>query len=110
MKKLLFAALLGVFVLTGCGESAPISKTDMEDFLVDYYTFEGAFRYAQRTNKKLDVNACYADFIKDHGYTVAQVDSAFAYWGARPREYKLIYDKVVKRLEKNLEKVNTDLQ
>lgn len=110
MKRFLMFALLGAVLLSGCSEEAPISSQKMEDFLVDYYTLEGALRYAQRSNKSLDRNAVYADFIKDHGYTVEQVDSAFAYWGARPREYKKIYDKVVERLEKKRDEVASQLE
>ncbi len=110
MKRFLVLAFLGAVLLTGCGNDAPISSDKMEDFLVDYYTLEGALRHAQRSNKQLDRNAVYADFIKDHGYTVAQVDSAFAYWGARPKEYKSIYDKVVKRLEKKRDEIESQLE
>lgn len=111
MRRFFMLALLGVVLLTtGCGESAPISSGDMEDFLVDYYALDGALRHAQRSNKKLDRNAVYADFIKDHGYTVEQVDSAFAYWGARPKEYSEIYEKVVRRLEKKRDEVASQLE
>lgn len=96
-------------LFSSCEEKAPISKKKMTEMVAEYYMLDGVSKHEIREVKNTDINLMYVDFLKTHGVTAAEFDSAVAYYSRRPLEFKEIYDGAIKIVNKKLDEINEEL-
>lgn len=93
------------FILSGChNDKATISNEEMADLLYDIHITESATVYNHLSNTS-EKSYVYDNILKSHKITPEQFNNYIAWYTQNKGEYKLVYDIVLAKLEKEKKRV-----
>jgi len=78
----------------------------MTDVLYDLHSAEGVLQVAgYNMGKEEDLNAYYEAILMNHNITQAQFDSSLVWYTDNPKQFRIVYGKVVQRLKEDRDAV-----
>jgi hypothetical protein len=107
MRVIPVIAILSL-LFTGCKKSDQIiPEKDFQNMLVELHLADGIYnmnygKYMVHT----DSLNFYNTIFKNYGYTRAQFDSTIKYYTVNPKEFDIVYDKVIDKLIRLEGKIN----
>lgn len=110
-KILLFSCLLLLGLLSSCTTRprSVLSPRKMEAILYDLHTAEGVLQAAgYNTGKEEEVNAYYESILMKHSVTQACFDSSLVWYTDNPKQFCIVYGKVVDRLKKDNDRIQEE--
>lgn len=110
-KILLFACLLLLALLSSCTirPRSVLSPRKMEAVLYDLHRAEGVLQAAgYNTGKEEEVSAYYESILMKHCVTQACFDSSLVWYTDNPKQFCIVYGKVVERLKNNNDKIQEE--
>lgn len=99
-RILIFIFLFGLLILPACNNrpEGVLSDDEMADLLTDLQIVEAYYNTPGTPSKPSSKDLLIESVLKEHGVTLAQLDSSLAYYGKNMDTYYALYDKVEKNL------------
>ncbi len=110
-KILLFGCLLLFSTLSSCTirPRSVLPPRKMEAVLYDLHRAEGVLQAAgYNTGKEEEVNAYYESILMKQGVTQASFDSSLVWYTDNPKQFCIVYGKVVERLKKDNDRMQEE--
>ena len=109
MKKFLLIALVALAAFA-CRSRARIPRGEMEEICYQMLLQDQYLKQHNELMKQADTSLVYAGIFEEFGYTTDEFLASFKYYVDDPARMEKITEKVTNRLEKELKKIDVQLE
>ncbi len=97
LYKYLILSILVLFIAS-CGKSK-LSRAEMVDVLYDIHFAEATIQVAANNSPRIEKQEYYNVIFENHGITKEYFDKSVEWYSNNPKEYKLVYEGLIKKAE-----------
>lgn len=104
LSSIFFGIFLLLLTLSSCTvrPRSVLSPKEMTNVLYDLHSAEGVLQAAgYNMGKDEELNAYYETILMNHNITQAQFDSSLVWYTDNPKQFRIVYNKVVQRLKED---------
>lgn len=101
--------ILSMLVMVGCRPKGILSEKQMEEALYQVHVAEATLLERSFTPSTEETQGYYGTTLAKMGITQAQFDSSLTYYTHHSKTFDKIYPRVVERLQKDVERLEQEL-